>query len=188
MTGPEKSLRSGTPAGSPDKGEPVFLVVGKIRRPHGVRGEMVMEVETDFPERLKSGVVLYVGEEHRPLTLTGCRANDTTLLVSFRGYSSPEAAGELRNQLVFVRADDRPPLPEGEYYHHQLIGMRVEDESGEFLGELVQILETGANDVYLIRPRQGPEFLIPAIQSVVLEISVENRVMRIHLLPGLVPE
>jgi 16S rRNA processing protein RimM len=171
--------------GSPNSGEPEFLAVGKLRRPHGVHGEILMEVLTDFPERLKPAVKLYIGDEHRPLSLAKCRTSGNGMLVSFDGYDTPEKAGELRNLLVYVLAADRPPLPEGEYYQHQLIGLRVVTEDEEILGTLTEILETGANNVYVVRPPTGPEVLLPAIESVVREVNLERKEMRVHLLPGL---
>jgi 16S rRNA processing protein RimM len=174
------------PAGSPDKGEPVFLVIGKLRRPHGVRGEIIMDVLTDFPERLKKGVSVFVGQDHRVETIRSLRQHGSALLVAFQGYDVPETVGVMRNELVYVRADDRPPLAEGEYYHHELIGLRVVDESGDLLGTLTQILDTRANDVYVVRPQDGPEILLPAIESVILDINLEKGEIRVHLLPGLI--
>lgn len=176
------------PAGSPLTGEPVFLAVGRLRRPHGLRGDLVMEVLTDFPERLKSGVTVYVGEAYQPLRIRRCRRHPPVLLLAFDGYSDNEQVGELRNRMVFVRADDCPPLPEGEYYHHQILGMQVITDEGRELGAVVQILETGANDVYIIRPEAGPEILLPAIDDVILEINLALQQMRVHLLPGLLPD
>ncbi len=174
------------PAGSPGKGEPVFLVIGKLRRPHGVQGEVIMDILTDFPERLKKGLVVFVSQDHHPETIRSLRQHGKALLVAFQGYSTPEEVGVLRNELVYVRADDRPPLEEGEYYHHQLLGLRVVDEFGEFLGILAQILDTRANDVYVVRPQSGPEILLPAIESVILAIDLEQGEIRVHLLPGLI--
>lgn len=176
------------PAGSLDIGEPVFLVVGKLRKPHGLRGELQMEVITDFPERLTRGVQVYVGEEHRPQHIRSIRGHDRLLLVAFSDFHDPESAGGLRNQLVYVRADDRPALPEGEYYQHQLLGLKVISDEGEELGHLVQILETGANDVYIVRPLAGPELLLPAIDEVILQVDLEQSRMMVHLLPGLRPD
>lgn len=181
-------MNAAQPAGSPPKGGSAFLAVGKLLRSHGLRGEIVMDVLTDFPERLRRGVVVYVGEEHQAMRIRSRRAAHTTLLLSFDGYDTPEAVSTLRNQYVYVRAEDRPPLPEGEYYHHQLIGLRVVAEDGQPLGELTQILETGANDVYVVRPEGGADILLPAIESVVLDINLEQGVMRVHVLPGLLPE
>jgi len=175
-------------AGSPQKGEPVFLAVGKLRRPHGLRGEIIMDVLTDFPERLHRGITLFVGPEHQPLRLRSHRWHGAALLVTFEGYDTSEQAGELRNHLAYVTAADRPQLPEGEYYHHQLIGMKVVSEQGEVLGKVTEILATGANDVYVVRPEIGVEILIPAIDEFVLAVDLEHHELRVRLAPGLLPE
>ena len=175
-------------AGSPQKGEPVFLAVGKLRRPHGLHGEIIMDVLTDFPERLHLGMTLYVGPEHLPLRLRSDRRHTAALLVAFEGYDTPERAGELRNQLAYVTTADRPPLPEGEYYHHQLIGLKVISEQGEVLGKVTEILATGANDVYIVRAEIGSEILIPAVDEFVRAVDLERGELRVHLAPGLLPE
>jgi 16S rRNA processing protein RimM len=86
---------------------------------------------------------------------------------------------------VYVKAADLPSLPEGQLYLHELFGFAVVDEAGNSLGELVEILETGANDVYVVRNEAGKEILLPAIPSVILEVDAANRLMRVHLLEGL---
>ena len=174
------------PTGSPDPGEPVFLVVGKIRRPHGVRGELWMDVLTDFPERLRPGLTVYVGENHQPLHLRRCRSQGSSLLVTFEEYSDSEAAGVLRNENLYVRAEDIPQLPEGDYYHHQILGLRVVNEEGASLGTVIDILETGANDVCVIRQDSGAEFLLPVTASTILEVNLAQGFMRVHVLEGLI--
>jgi len=174
-------------AGSPVEGEPVFLVIGKLRRPHGVKGEILMDILTDFPERVRQGLMVYVGQDHSPLRIRSRRTHQKAFLIAFRGYDSLEEVGELRNQMVYVRAEDRPPLPEGEFYHHQIIGLRVVSETGVVLGKVVEILETGANDVYVVRPEQGPEILLPVIDPVILDVDLAGGEIHVHLLPGLIP-
>jgi 16S rRNA processing protein RimM len=171
--------------GSPD-GEPVYLVVGFLRRAHGVRGEIIMDLHTDFPERLQRGRKLFVGEEHKPMTLSGSRPHAKGMLVKFLGIETPEDAGQLRNQWVYVRATDVPSLPEGKIYQHELFGFKVVAENEKLLGELVEIIETGANNVYVVRDETGKEILLPAIPEVVLELDTERRLMRVHLLEGLI--
>jgi 16S rRNA processing protein RimM len=188
MTSPRAAPKKQPIPGSPSSGEPVFLAVGKLHRAHGVQGEIIMEVLTDFPERLKTGDTLFVGTDHQPVRLKSRRWHNQNLLVSFEGYLNPEAVSAFINQLVQVRADDRPPLPEGEYYHHQLLGLQVVDENGTHLGRLKQILETGANDVYIVQPEQGKEILLPAIDSVLQTIDLAHGQIIVHLLPGLLPE
>ena len=174
-----------TNSGSPVVGEPDFLVVGKLGKPHGVHGEIVMAIYTDFPERLQPGMTLFIGPQFEPLHLSRHRPHGRGILVTFDGYHNRDQVAELRNQLVYVPIADRPALPEGEYYHHQLLGLQVIDESERPLGYLDQILETGANDVYLVRDRTGAEILIPAIEEVILDIDLERKLIRVHLLPGL---
>ena len=170
--------------GSPD-GEPVYLAVGFLRRAHGLRGEIIMDLHTDFPERLRNGRKLFVGEGHKVMTLEGARPHAKGMLVKFEGIETPEDAGQLRNQWVYVRAADVPSLPEGQLYQHELFGFGVVDENGNHLGELVEILETGANDVYVVKGESGKEILLPAIPSVILETDPARRLIRVHLLEGL---
>jgi 16S rRNA processing protein RimM len=172
-------------SGSPD-GEPVYLVVGFLRRAHGLRGEIIMDLHTDFPERLQDGRKLFVGEERKPMTLSGARPHAKGMLVKFKGIESPEDAGRLRNQWVYVKATDVPSLPEGKLYQHELLGFEVIDDNGNSLGKLVEIIETGANDVYVVRDESGKEILLPAISSVILETDPARRVLRVHLLEGLI--
>ena len=108
--------------------------------------------------------------------------------MAFEGYDTPEQAGKLRNQLAYVPTADRPPLPDGEYYHHQLIGLKVISEQGEVLGKVTEILATGANDVYVVRAEIGAEILIPAVDEFVRAVDLERGELRVHLAPGLLPE
>ena len=171
--------------GSPD-GEPVYLVVGFLRRAHGVQGEMIMDLHTDFPERFRSGRKLFVGEEHRVMTVESVRSHAKGLLIKFKGIETPEATVQFRNQWVYIKATDAPPLPEGQIYQHQLFGFQVVDENENLLGELVEIIETGANDVYVVKNESGKEILLPAIPSVILDLDPAHRLMRVHLLEGLI--
>lgn len=171
-------------SGSPN-GEPVYLTVGYLRRPHGLGGEIVMDLHTDFPERLKRGRKLLVTEARTPLTIQSVRVHQKGVLIKFDGVDTPEEAGKFRNQWVYVKASDVPPLPKGKLYQHELFGFKVIDENENPLGELVEIIETGANNVYVVKDESGRELLLPAIPSVVLNLDVERRLMRVHLLEGL---
>lgn len=144
-----------------------------------------MDLHTDFPERMKSGRKLLVGEQHKPFTLTGVRPHQAGLLVKFKGINSAEEAGQFRNQWVYIKASEAPPLPEGKIYQHQLLGFQVVDDTERSLGELVEILETGANNVYVVKDEAGHELLLPAIPSVILDIDTERRLLRVHVLEGL---
>ncbi len=167
--------------GSPQPGEPVFLAVGRLRRPHGINGEILMDVMTAFPERLRARKTVFLGEEHQPARITHVRKMGlTTMLISLEGFTDSDQAGTLRNKMVFVRAENLPELPEGEYYHHQLLGLRVVEESGKDLGFLTEIMETGANDVYVVVDPDGQETLLPAIEAVILGVDLERREMKVR--------
>lgn len=170
--------------GSP-VGEPEYLVIGFLRRPFGVSGEILMDLHTDFPERFRTGRKIYVGDEYNPMTLASVRPHGENMLVRLRGVNTPEMAGQYRNTWIFIKTKDAPPLPEGQYYQYQLLGLKVVDEEDHPLGTLTEILETGANDVYVVKDEAGKETLLPAIPSVVLDVQPEAGVIRVHLLEGL---
>jgi len=172
-------------SGSPN-GEPVYLAVGFLRRPHGVHGEIIMDLHTDFPERLKLGRKLLVSEEHTLMVVDGIREHQKGVIIKFNGINTPEEAGKLRNTWVYIKASDAPPLPKGQIYQHELFGFQVVDDNDNPLGELVEIIETGANNVYVVRDASGKEILLPAISSVILELDADRRLMRVHLLEGLI--
>lgn len=166
--------------GSPQQGEPLYLVVGQVKKPHGLKGEVLFEVFTDFPERLRKGKRVYIGEQHNAETIAGTRIHNKGLLVRFTGKETPEDVDGIRNELVYVRVDELPALPDGEYYFHQLLGMKVYNEQDDYLGELSEIMETGANDVYIITGPDGQETLVPALDSVMKKIDLDNRKMVIN--------
>jgi 16S rRNA processing protein RimM len=175
-------------AGSPSPGEPAFLVIGKLRRPHGVSGELLMEVFTDFPERIQPGSLVYTGEAQLPMRVRSRRFHQAGMLIAFEGYLDSESVQELRNCLVYVPKEDRPSLPEGDYYHHQILGLNVVDEAGAQLGKVTEILETGANDVLVIALEKGGVMLLPYIDSTVRAIDLPARKMVVRLLAGIQTE
>ncbi len=177
---PAKQQSSGSPTG-----EPVYLVIGFLRRPHGVKGEIVMDIHTDFPERIKDGKKILIGEKHQAHTLDTVRSRNDGLLISLQGVDTPEDAGKFRNQWVYVKASEVPPLPEGKHYKYELIGLDVVEDNGNALGKLAEILETGANDVYIVRDDAGKEILLPAIPAVILHLDMDQRILKVHLLEGL---
>lgn len=171
--------------GSP-AGEPLYLSVGFLRRPHGVQGEIIMDLHTDFPERMKKGRKVFVGDEYKPVTFESVRPYANGVLVKIKGVDTLEEAGLYRNQWVYIKKKDAPALPEGQYYKHELYGLKVVDEKDNPLGELVEIIETGANDVYVVRDESGKEILLPAIASVILDLEPARGFIRVHLLDGLI--
>lgn len=187
MTPQSLRMQNDNLSGSSPPGEPEFLVVGKLGKPHGIHGEIVMDVYTDFPERLEVGVVVYIGPQHKPIQIARRRPHPRGLMLSFEGFQSREAVADLRNLLVQVPTADRPALPDGEYYQHQLLGLQVIDEGGLELGLVTAIIETGANDVFVVKDKEGSEVLIPDIEPVILDIDLGEKQIKVHMLPGLLP-
>ena len=146
---------------------------------------MLIDVYTDFPERLQPKVVVYAGEAHLPLTISRRRMHNDGLLLAFEDYLNPEQVGQFRNQILYSSRADAPKLADGEYYQFELLGLLVEDESGKELGRITEVIETGANDVYVVTDAKGHEVLLPAIHDVVLDLDMDKKLMRVHLLPGL---
>jgi len=189
MSNPRTPSKNTSNSGSRLSGEPEFLAVGKLLKPHGVHGEMRLAIWTDFPERLKQGATIYIGQARYPVRIKSVRGHHSRALIAFDELDSRETAARFRNQVIFVRTADLPPLPDGGIYKHQLLGLQVIlDEDNTSLGVIAEILETGANDVFLVRPPQGEDLLIPDIDSVILEINLKKGFIRIRPLPGLLPD
>jgi 16S rRNA processing protein RimM len=150
---------------------------------------MLMSVWTDFPERFVPGAKFYAGDQRQHLVVRKARWHRQDMLIAFETYTDREIAGSLRNQVLYVRVDDLPPLEEDEFYLHQLIGLKVlRKDNGDLLGNITDVLETGANDVYVVRSSEGVDILIPAVDSVISTIDFESGEVHIHVLPGLLPD
>jgi 16S rRNA processing protein RimM len=161
--------------------------VAQVLAPHGIRGELKCRIITDFPEqRFKRGnTVVIDGERH---LIRGARIQGTTVLLRLEDVADRNAAETFRNKDVQISVDEAVSLPEGQFYWHQVIGLSVEDATThEKLGTVSDILETGANDVYVVRDERGKEVLIPAIKDVVKDIDPAQGRMRIEPLPGMIP-
>jgi 16S rRNA processing protein RimM len=171
--------------GSSSTDEPVFVVIGKFRRPHGIRGEIIMTVLTDFPELLVPGQTVYASERYHPYRIKEVRWHGADLLVSLQELPDRTAVEIFRNVMVYMKAEELPTLSEGEYFLHQLVGLEVHTDQDQHLGRIKEILITGANDVYLIESEEGKEILLPVIEEVVLEIDQEKGIVLVHILPGL---
>jgi len=165
----------------PDR-EPQYLVIGRVLRPHGIRGELRLEIHTDQPSHLREVETVYIGDDHRPSALKSFRLHQSVLLLTVAGCEDRAAADALRGLLVAVKLEEAAPLKEGEYYQHQIVGLKVVTDVGEALGTVAEIIQTGANDVYVVRGAGG-EILLPAIKSVILKIEPPQMV--VHLLDGL---
>ena len=159
--------------------EPEFICIGKIHRAHGIKGDVILDPMTDFPERIRRGKSVYAGEKHQPLTVARVRQKPPFLLVGFKEIEDETAAAAFRNTYLFVKTADLPKLPDGEYYFHQLIGLEAVNTECTHIGVLTDILETGANDVYVIRKDDGTEELVPDVPQFIQQIDIANHLIKI---------
>jgi len=159
------------------KEEPWDLVIGQVTAPFGVKGEVRIRPETEAPERFRQlrevRLELPTGEE-RPARIRRIRVTAKGVLVTFAGYEDPGQAESLRGAWVKIRKSMALPLPEGSYYPHQLLGLRVLTEDGRDLGEITEVLKRPANDVFVT-----PQAMIPARREVVKQVDLERRVMTV---------
>ena len=172
MSEPDKN---GT--GSLNIGEPVYLAIGRLGKPHGLDGGIAFYILTDFPERLKKGREVFIGDEHIPAHIKSIKEHSKSLILEFEEFATIEQVENFKSHFVFVDASELPDLPEGEYYHHQLIGLTVMDTNESKVGEITEILETGANDVYVIVGEDKKEILYPALLSLIEKIDIKNKIM-----------
>lgn len=163
------------------------IMVGVIIAPHGIAGCVAADCLSDNPLRFHSGAVLLLDQPvlgHKQLTLETASTHKGRLLLKFREIPDRNAAELLRGRKLLVTEEQVPPLPEGEYYHFQIIGLRVL-ENGQELGKIEDILDYTANDIYVLRRPDGSETLIPALKSIVKRIDIAAGLMEVELPPGL---
>lgn len=165
-----------------------YLRVGVITTTHGLRGEVKVFPTTDSKERFLEidEVVLRTSREKTVLHIEKVRFFKQLVIVKFKEYNRIEDVENLKQAELYVSRDNAAPLEEGEYYIGDLIGMKVFTDDGEEFGEISDVMETGANDVYVIDTQKYGEVLIPAIKQCILEVDIQSERMTIHLLPGLI--
>ena len=166
--------------------EPRFLVIGRITKPHGVKGEVRVEIHTELPERFTWLDQVYLGkDEPRPVSVESVRFHRGQALLKIDGYNSRQDAAELRSMWLQVPYDEGIPLEEGEYYLFEAVGLAVYTDEGDYLGKVTEVIETRANNVFAVQGPQG-EILLPEIAEVIQEIDFDSRRVTVHLLPGLI--
>lgn len=165
-----------------------LLQVGVISSTHGVRGEVKVFPTTDDVKRFKKlkKVILDTGKEQLPLEIEGVKFFKQFVILKFRGIDNINDIEKYKGKSLLVDREHAVKLKKDEYFIADMIGMDVFTEEGELFGTLKDVMETGANDVYIIEMTDGKEVLVPAIKQCILDVDIENRKMVIHLLEGLV--
>ena len=176
-----KKLRRGS--GGKTSPEPNFFVVGRVLRAWGIRGDLKIAPFTDRPEDFMLYRSVFVGPQRKRYDVTSFRPYQGNWLLHLIGVETRNEAAALHGQEILIDVAQRP-RQEGEFYAREVIGLKVRTIDGEELGEVTEILVTGANDVYVVKGPRG-EILLPARVEVIKGIDVEASVMTVELLPGL---
>lgn len=178
---------------NPHDTNPPYLLIGEILRPHGVRGELRVRLLTDYPERIADMDKIYVGKgvndsRIRTYHIVSMRMHKGYGLLTFEGIKDRDVAERLRGLYVMVRLEDAVPLEEGEVYLYQLIGLKVKTEDDKLLGTISDIIETGANDVYVIDNTEHGQILFPVTEHTIIETNADAGYVLVAPPEGLLPE
>jgi len=164
--------------------------IGTIVKPQGIRGELRVFPTTDDPARFS----LLVGEQiilrdsknvETPYKLLQARQHKGLVIIKLDGVNDRNMAETLVRSIIIIPDEKAIPLEDGEYFVRDLIGLDIVTETGEHVGKLSKVLNTNANDVYVIDPAEGDSFMIPAIKNVVLNVSLQDKTMTVRLMDGL---
>lgn len=165
-----------------------LLKVGVITTTHGVRGEVKVFPTTDGPERFLdlAYVLLDTGRELKKLDIKNVKFFKNLAILKFDGVDNINDIEKYKGRELWIPREDGQELEEDEYYIADLLGMKVVLEDGTEFGTLKDVMETGANDVYVIDSRDHGEVLLPAIRECILDVDIEQNLMTVHLMKGLI--
>lgn len=163
------------------------LRVGVIVRTHGIRGEVKVFPTTDSPDRFDELKNVIIRRENRfhAAEVEKVRYFKNLVIVKFKDIDSIDEVEKYVGADLCIKREDGVPLSAGEYYIADIIGMEVYDEDGIHLGTVKDVMETGANDVYLVSAENGKEYMLPAVKECIRNIDIENNEMKVHVIPGL---
>ncbi|MCM1046643.1 MAG: ribosome maturation factor RimM [Candidatus Gastranaerophilales bacterium] len=164
-----------------------ILQVGVVTSPHGVRGEVKVFPTTDDPRRFQKlkQVLMDTGKGYDTMEIESVKFFKNMVIVKFAGIDSRDAAEAYRQKGLFVTRQNAVKLRKGEYFIADLIGLLVIDEDGDEIGTLQDVMQTGANDVYVVAQKEGGELLLPAIKQCILDVDVDAGLVKVHILEGL---
>lgn len=164
-----------------------YLIIGQLTNTHGVKGELKATTSTDDPKRFLKLKWVYIDKNGslEKYNITSVKFFKQFVILKFEGVDSIEAAEKLKGFCLKVDRANAVKLPKDSFFIADIIGMQVYDENNELLGELLDVIATGSNDVYIVKNKEGKEILIPALKSVVKEILLDERRISVILPKGL---
>lgn len=172
---------------------PYYLIIGKILRPHGVKGELRVKVMSDYPERVRELETVFVGDDpQRPeavaYSVQAARLHQDYLLLKLKEIPDRNQAEPLRGQYVMIDLENAIPLDDDEFYLYEVIGLDVQTTGGAALGTVQDVIETGANDVYIVNSRRYGRLLLPIHGETLIHIDFEQGIITVQLPDGLLPD
>ena len=164
-----------------------YLRVGVISNTHGVRGEVKVYPTTDDVKRFDylEEAVIDTGKEYIDVNVTSVKYFKNMVILKFEQFNNMDQVIPYKGMDLLVTRENAIPLEEGEHFIVDLVGCKVVTDDGEDFGELVDVLQTGANGVYVVKMNDGKEVLLPVIDECILEKDVENKVIKVHIMKGL---
>ncbi|MBO5657542.1 MAG: 16S rRNA processing protein RimM [Agathobacter sp.] len=164
-----------------------YFRVGVITSTHGVRGEVKVYPTTDDPQRFKKlkKVILDTGKQQLDMEIASVKFFKNMVILKFKGIDNINDVEKYKQADLLVHRDQAVPLKEGEYFIADLIGLKGTTDEGEDIGTLSDVIQTGANDVYVFTMENGKELLVPKIPVCIKEVDVAKGTILVHLLPGL---
>ena len=164
------------------------LEIGQIVNTFGIKGIVKVKTFTDDIKRFDNLKTVYIEKNNtqKEYEIEEVKYHKDMVLIKFKGVDTVEQAELLRNAYLTISRDSVEKLEEGRYYIVDMLGLEVYTDEQVLLGTLDDIFNTGSNDIYVVKDKQGKQILLPAIQDVIKQIDMENRKMIVHLLPGLV--
>ncbi|HEY5586916.1 MAG TPA: ribosome maturation factor RimM [Ruminiclostridium sp.] len=164
-----------------------YLIIGQLTSPHGVKGELKVSALTDDPQRFLELKYVYIDKKGtlEKYNISNVKFLNHFVVLKFEGVNTFEAAVELKGFYLKIDRANAVKLPKDSFFITDILGMLVYDENNVLLGKLTEIIHTGSNDVYIVKDKEGKELLIPALKSVVKEVSLEDRRISVILPEGL---
>ncbi|GEK27693.1 ribosome maturation factor RimM [Furfurilactobacillus siliginis] len=168
-----------------------FYTIGKIVNTQGLKGELRVIADTDFPaERFAKGKTVYVTAnqpqaKREQLTITSARNHKSFILITFAGLNDINMVEKYKGSDLFVTEAEQQPLPEGQYYYREIIGLHVIDETGTDIGSIKEVMAPGANDVWVVKRAGKSDLLLPVIDQVVKSVDIEAGQVHIEMMAGL---
>ena len=161
--------------------------VGVISNTHGIRGEVKVYPTTDNVRRFDNlkEVILDTGKEQPNLHVTSVKYFKNMVILKFKEFDNINDIIPYKGMDLLVTRENAIPLEEGEYYIADIIGSKVITDEDKILGTLTDVLQTGANDVYVVKTKDGKEVLLPSIEECILDRDIENKIVKVHIMKGL---